>query len=120
MLSWPVRDVANYASCTSATSLAINDQIWICFLSTEIIRQISYVFLNYTQLPWGVVEKMPFTLVVISGKAEKEQAQITGIHNEGWWEFILFLGHIVSYIFSLDVSQINQLKYIKVALSLSA
>ncbi len=32
MLSWPVRDVANYESCSSAISLPICDQIQICFL----------------------------------------------------------------------------------------
>ncbi len=32
MLSWPVRDVANYASCISAISLPIYNRIQICFL----------------------------------------------------------------------------------------
>ncbi len=57
MLPWPVRDVANYASCTSAISLPICDQIQICFLYRN--NQTNFIcILNYAQLIWSVAEKM--------------------------------------------------------------
>ncbi len=38
---------------------------------TEMVRQISYIVLNYTQLTWGVAEKMPLYTVYKTTKTDK-------------------------------------------------
>ncbi len=48
MLSWPVRDVANYLSRTFTISLPIYDQIQICFLYQNNQTNFIYIFKLYT------------------------------------------------------------------------
>ncbi len=54
-----MRDVANYASCTPTISLPIYNGIQFFFF-TEITRQITYKYMNYTQLAGVLAKKMPF------------------------------------------------------------
>ncbi len=48
ILSWPVRDVANYASCVSAISLPLYDLIQICFLYRNYRINFIYILKLYT------------------------------------------------------------------------
>ncbi len=56
MLSWPVRDVANYASCVSAISLPLYDLIQICFLYRNYQTNFIYtlkLYIAHMSSSWG-------------------------------------------------------------------